>query len=380
MTVVVQAGNNYYTGHGYGINLADNNNALSMTGGYCGVTNENRGRNVEWEYDPWSKEFVVSGYGAITNSTSGIAPDIIKDDIESLIISSGITGIGSLAFSGWTSLNSTTFDGCSLTTAANDAFDGCTSMAYGSVTVNGQNPFARIETSILSVVTNGILNGEGNLDLGVQQQGDSFLWQGGTFGDYDLGEMLLEGVSFNATKQWTTYYSPMNLAMPDGVRAFVVDNFDDYGVEITEVYYIPAGVGVLLYCDNAYDNITTDIYNGYTTSYSSLLEGAFYDMTLDQDEGYILYKNEFILSKGGSLPAYRCYLPAGNRYNARGLSARLSLTKPSGNSNATEITDIPKDTKADDNDSWYTINGHKLSEQPTQKGVYIHNGRKVVVK
>ena len=39
-----------------------------------------------------------------------------------------------------------------------------------------------------------------------------------------------------------------------------------------------------------------------------------------------------------------------------------------------------KDTKADDNDSWYTINGHKLSEQPTQKGVYIHNGRKVVVK
>ena len=131
MTVVVQAGNNYYTGHGYGINLADNNNALSMTGGYCGVTNENNGRNVEWEYDPWSKEFVVSGYGAITNSTSGIAPDIIKDDIESLIISSGITGIGSLAFSGWTSLNSITFDGCSLTSAANDAFDGCRFVAVG---------------------------------------------------------------------------------------------------------------------------------------------------------------------------------------------------------------------------------------------------------
>ena len=29
---------------------------------------------------------------------------------------------------------------------------------------------------------------------------------------------------------------------------------------------------------------------------------------------------------------------------------------------------------------WFTINGVKLSEQPTQKGVYIHNGRKIVIK
>ena len=29
---------------------------------------------------------------------------------------------------------------------------------------------------------------------------------------------------------------------------------------------------------------------------------------------------------------------------------------------------------------WFTINGVKLSGQPTQKGLYIHNGRKVVVK
>ena len=31
-------------------------------------------------------------------------------------------------------------------------------------------------------------------------------------------------------------------------------------------------------------------------------------------------------------------------------------------------------------DSWYTINGVKLDEQPTEKGVYIHNGKKVVIK
>ena len=32
------------------------------------------------------------------------------------------------------------------------------------------------------------------------------------------------------------------------------------------------------------------------------------------------------------------------------------------------------------NDNYYTLDGRKLSGQPTQKGVYIHNGRSVVVK
>ena len=31
-------------------------------------------------------------------------------------------------------------------------------------------------------------------------------------------------------------------------------------------------------------------------------------------------------------------------------------------------------------DVWYTINGVKLAGKPTTKGLYIHNGRKEVVK
>ena len=31
-------------------------------------------------------------------------------------------------------------------------------------------------------------------------------------------------------------------------------------------------------------------------------------------------------------------------------------------------------------DSWYTLNGVKLDGKPTQKGVFIHNGTKVVIK
>ena len=31
-------------------------------------------------------------------------------------------------------------------------------------------------------------------------------------------------------------------------------------------------------------------------------------------------------------------------------------------------------------DTWYDLNGRKLDKKPTQKGIYINNGRKVVVK
>jgi hypothetical protein len=29
---------------------------------------------------------------------------------------------------------------------------------------------------------------------------------------------------------------------------------------------------------------------------------------------------------------------------------------------------------------WYTVSGMKLQKRPTRKGVYIYNGKKVVVK
>ena len=33
-----------------------------------------------------------------------------------------------------------------------------------------------------------------------------------------------------------------------------------------------------------------------------------------------------------------------------------------------------------DNGDWYDLNGRKLDKMPTKKGVYIQNGKKVVVK
>ena len=47
-------------------------------------------------------------------------------------------------------------------------------------------------------------------------------------------------------------------------------------------------------------------------------------------------------------------------------------------SGATGIEAIDKEQQAAD--SWYDLNGHRLQSRPTKKGLYIHNGQKVVIK
>ena len=47
---------------------------------------------------------------------------------------------------------------------------------------------------------------------------------------------------------------------------------------------------------------------------------------------------------------------------------------------ATVIKQIGADGKAYTVDGWYTLNGVKLQGMPTEKGIYINNGKKVVVK
>ena len=46
---------------------------------------------------------------------------------------------------------------------------------------------------------------------------------------------------------------------------------------------------------------------------------------------------------------------------------------------ATGINEV-KGVKEDNDNSWYTLDGRKITLQPKQKGIYIQNGKKVVNK
>ena len=50
------------------------------------------------------------------------------------------------------------------------------------------------------------------------------------------------------------------------------------------------------------------------------------------------------------------------------------------NGETTEIGTITNNREPITNTPWYTIDGRKLEGKPTAKGLYIHNGRKEVVR
>lgn len=371
--------NTTYQRQGYAYWRSDNDFLKSATSGYCGVTSENSGKNVEWKYDLYTKNFIVSGTGATADYTTSMAPSIVKDQIEKLTISAGVTTIGENAFKGLTNLNTITFDGCQLTAAAANAFDGCTAMAEGTVIINTVIPFGTgVGSNLLSIVTNGSLKCDvaSNLKTEVERQGDSFLWKGGTFGTYQQ-ELTIADISFGENKFWATYYSDENITTPDGVTAFVANGIEDNTVTVSAIDYIPANVGVLLYSETPGTIQKSYFYTGSEQSFFSMLKGSIDGMTLTKESGYILMKDEFVLTSGGNLAGHRCYLPI-----IKNSGKTMARTMSIGWGNIMGTTDIEA-PNTDDNttdDSWYTIDGRKLDPPPVRKGLYIHGRRKVIVK
>ena len=57
--------------------------------------------------------------------------------------------------------------------------------------------------------------------------------------------------------------------------------------------------------------------------------------------------------------------------------ARIIIEEPDGTTSIMDVRSFNEDMTAE---GWYTIEGKKLNAAPTQKGVYIQNGQKVVIK
>ena len=98
------------------------------------------------------------------------------------------------------------------------------------------------------------------------------------------------------------------------------------------------------------------------------------------------------VASGAKIRPMGCYLlwsdtPNASRAAARGaateeLPQSITVRLVSADGEVTGIGEI--DTKTGemtfDSEAWYTLNGVRLSGKPTKKGLYINNGRKVVVK
>ncbi|MBR6432280.1 MAG: hypothetical protein IKS64_05445, partial [Muribaculaceae bacterium] len=159
-------------------------------------------------------------------------------------------------------------------------------------------------------------------------------------------EAILHGVLFDsdADRHWATYFGNYNLTAPEGVEVYTVDA--DYAlgeeVPVTKINYIPAKVGVLLYCPNDMVDITTPECEPDGTTYTSALVGSVNPMTLAAYENYVLFNDVFLLAEAGTLPAHRCYLP-----KPTGTSKlRLTLNRPGDGGVITAIEGIDAENVA----------------------------------
>ena len=106
---------------------------------------------------------------------------------------------------------------------------------------------------------------------------------------------------------------------------------------------------------------------------------GLYDLQKDLTGAGIWALNQNGIFK--ELGSYKTDLQATKAYldlSTASADARILIEEPDGQ--VTAISTISADVKTNAAEGWYTINGMKLNNMPTEKGIYILNGKKVVVK
>lgn len=195
----------------------------------------------------------------------------------------------------------------------------------------------------------------------------------------------------NTDFKWRTFYEPLyNMKVPaTGFTAHTVKDVNVNAVVLDERQYIKAGTPMLLFRTGTKDNFrfypelveSTDAgVNGWTGLNDYFKNSTGYSLDGDPNVGnenkkiLILKDDVFVRSKTGTIAAGKCYLElASSAYPS--LSPKLTLGP-----NTTSIEQPINVVTNSGNDVWYTLDGRKMQGMPTQKGIYITNGKKIIIK
>ena len=187
------------------------------------------------------------------------------------------------------------------------------------------------------------------------------------------------GATITATKEYSTFCSAYDLDFTevDGLEAYVVSAIGESSATITKVNKVPARTGLIL-------KKTADV--GTATTFNVSIASSTDDMGTNYMVGvteatdissisnaYILSDGKFYKSNGGILAAGKAYLVAEAWVTSDAPSFSLNVD----DEGTTGIRSIDNGQLTIDN-VYYDLSGRRVA-QPS-KGVYIVNGKKVVIK
>jgi hypothetical protein len=157
--------------------------------------------------------------------------------------------------------------------------------------------------------------------------------------------------------------------LPAGVKAYKVTKMTASEVTASEVTgQVAANTGLILKADAAKSYDIPVVASGVAVD-GNLLKAAVAATEVAADEAYGLKDGKFHKLNAGTIPANKAYLPA-TAVSAPELSIVFG-------GEATGIADV-RSKKADVRGDFFDLQGRKVA-QPT-KGLYIQNGRKVILK
>ena len=174
---------------------------------------------------------------------------------------------------------------------------------------------------------------------------------------------------------WGTYCCqwPLDLtegSLPDGFKAYAVSSSSSTNVTLTEISQkLIGGTGIIINGTpgTAYTLKIAD--NGTAYSGTNLLTGTLSPTYIEKGQ-YFLKNGQFVYSSAGTLPANKAYLKSANAPEA---AENLGFVVE----DATGIA-VVRNAVIEEDDKWYDLSGRAVS--PTSKGIYIHNGKKYVIK
>ncbi len=207
--------------------------------------------------------------------------------------------------------------------------------------------------------------------------------------------VTIDAIDASGEEDYASYYHPYALTIPEGVKAYAITSFDSDGtLTMTEVTgVIPEHSAVLLERDASTGISSYRIYiaeDDETAAISgNLLYGSEEDNTTTNvngvTEGYYFYglttKNgENLGFYWGAEDGSAFTIPANKAWLAlpSAEAANISYLKLKKDGDTTGIESIEA-AEATNNGAIYTLQGVRVSDM-SQKGIYIVNGKKVLVK
>ena len=185
--------------------------------------------------------------------------------------------------------------------------------------------------------------------------------------------------------EYATFYKDENLYTEDeDAELYTIASVTDTEAVLSEAITVaPANTPLLVYNKSQTETLTflliptTDkTPNNVTaaTQFVGTLVATTIPASATGADNYALNGYAFVWVKDAiAIGANKCWLQIGDQPAA----ARAMTRSIVGGGDTTGIDAIENITI--DNEGWYDLQGRKLQAKPNRKGIYIHNGRKVVV-